>query len=100
MRACSAVAVHADVQQGDAVLVTGIGGGVATLVLQLCLARGATVYVTSSNDSKIARAITLGARGGVNYTAREPSPLSSLHFSAGSDQRTGLTSSTLCCAKR
>jgi NADPH:quinone reductase-like Zn-dependent oxidoreductase len=60
--------VNAKVAHGHTVLITGIGGGVALLALQLCLALGARVYVTSSSDEKLARAIALGATGGVNYT--------------------------------
>jgi zinc-binding alcohol dehydrogenase/oxidoreductase len=52
---------------GERVLVTGIGGGVALFVLQFALAAGATVYVTSGSDEKLARAKELGAAGGVNY---------------------------------
>ncbi|OBZ65768.1 putative zinc-type alcohol dehydrogenase-like protein YogA, partial [Grifola frondosa] len=59
--------VNAHVQKGDNVLITGIGGGVALLALQICVARGANVYVTSGNKDKIARAVTLGAKAGVNY---------------------------------
>lgn len=62
-----AVAVAADVRKGDSVLITGIGGGVALVVLQLCIAKGANVYVTSGNNEKIEKAIGLGAKGGVNY---------------------------------
>lgn len=53
--------------KGAAVLVTGIGGGVALMVLRFAVARGADVYATSSSEEKIQRAIALGARGGVNY---------------------------------
>jgi D-arabinose 1-dehydrogenase-like Zn-dependent alcohol dehydrogenase len=63
-----ATVVNARVTRGHIVLITGIGGGVALLALKLCLALGARVYVTSSSDAKIARAIALGAAGGVNYT--------------------------------
>ncbi|KAH9958339.1 NAD-P-binding protein [Russula dissimulans] len=63
-----AAVVNARVARGHTVLLTGIGGGVALTVLQLCLALGARVYVTSSSDAKIARAVALGAAGGVNYT--------------------------------
>ncbi|KAH9923590.1 NAD(P)-binding protein [Fomitopsis serialis] len=59
--------VYGKVNQGDNVLITGIGGGVAVLALQICLARGATVYVTSGSDENIRRAIGLGAKAGVNY---------------------------------
>jgi zinc-binding alcohol dehydrogenase/oxidoreductase len=50
------------------VLITGIGGGVATMALQLAVAAGAHVWVTSSSGEKIERAVTLGARGGFLYT--------------------------------
>ncbi|KAI0293558.1 hypothetical protein BC826DRAFT_1141641 [Russula brevipes] len=63
-----AAVVHARVARGHAVLLTGIGGGVALVALQLCLALSARVYVTSSSDAKLARAIALGAAGGANYT--------------------------------
>ena len=63
-----ATVVNARVRRGHTVLITGIGGGVALLALKLCLALGARVYVTSSSDAKIARAVALGATGGVNYT--------------------------------
>jgi NADPH:quinone reductase-like Zn-dependent oxidoreductase len=52
---------------GESVLVTGIGGGVATAGLQIALLAGATVFVSSSADEKIERAVGLGATGGVNY---------------------------------
>ncbi|WNB86504.1 zinc-binding dehydrogenase [Cellulomonas sp. ATA003] len=53
---------------GETVLVTGIGGGVATAGLQVALLAGATVFVSSSADWKIERAVALGAAGGVDYT--------------------------------
>ena len=46
---------------------TGIGGGVALIALQLCLAKGANVFVTSGSEDKIQKATALGAVGGVNY---------------------------------
>lgn len=55
-------------QPHETVLITGIGGGVATFALQFAVAAGAAVWVTSSSDEKIERAIELGARGGFNYT--------------------------------
>ena len=59
--------INGAVQPGDAVLITGIGGGVALTALQLCVARGARVYVTSGSADKIRRAVELGAKGGVSY---------------------------------
>jgi NADPH:quinone reductase-like Zn-dependent oxidoreductase len=55
-------------QPGESVLIVGIGGGVAVACLQLAQLVGARVYVTSSSDEKIARAISMGASGGVNYS--------------------------------
>ncbi|VIO79452.1 Alcohol dehydrogenase [Bradyrhizobium ivorense] len=54
-------------QPGESVMIVGIGGGVAVACLQLAKLVGARVFVTSSSDEKIARAIALGADGGVNY---------------------------------
>ncbi|KAL2008622.1 hypothetical protein VTN00DRAFT_6816 [Thermoascus crustaceus] len=53
--------------KGAAVLITGIGGGVALTVLRFAVARGADVYVTSSSAEKIRKAVELGAKGGVSY---------------------------------
>jgi NADPH:quinone reductase-like Zn-dependent oxidoreductase len=54
-------------QPGESVLIVGIGGGVAVACLQLAKLAGARVFVTSSSDAKIERAIALGVSGGVNY---------------------------------
>ncbi len=51
---------------GETVLVQGTGG-VALFGLQLATAHGARVIVTSSSDSKLARAQTLGAWRTINY---------------------------------
>lgn len=37
------------------------------VALQLCVALGAKVFVTSSSPAKLEKAISLGAVGGVNY---------------------------------
>ncbi len=58
-------------QEGETVLVPGIGGGVATFVVQMAKAAGATVFVTSGSDEKIERAKELGADGGVNYNSED-----------------------------
>jgi zinc-binding alcohol dehydrogenase/oxidoreductase len=60
---------RAQLQPGERVLVTGIGGGVALTAAQFCVAAGADVWVTSGDDSKLARALALpiGLRGGINY---------------------------------
>lgn len=52
---------------GERALITGIGGGVALMALQLAAAAGAEVFVTSGSDEKINKAIALGAKAGANY---------------------------------
>lgn len=56
---------------GERLLITGIGGGVALMVLKFAVAAGMEVFVTSSKDEKIKRAMELGAAGGVNYTLED-----------------------------
>jgi len=63
-----AVFSRAQLQPGERVLVTGIGGGVALFALQFAVAHGAEVWVTSGSPDKIARAVALGAQGGADYT--------------------------------
>lgn len=58
---------RARLEKGEKVLITGIGGGVALFALQFALACDAEVYVTSGSDEKIQRAISIGAKDGVNY---------------------------------
>ncbi|MCH2212135.1 MAG: zinc-binding dehydrogenase [Fuerstiella sp.] len=62
-----AVFTQGSLQNGETVLITGIGGGVATFALQFAVAAGARVWVTSSSSAKIDRAIQLGAEGGFDY---------------------------------
>ncbi|WP_201983168.1 zinc-binding dehydrogenase [Hymenobacter rubidus] len=69
LTAYRAAFTRAQVQPGERVLVTGVGGGVALTAVQLCVARGAEVWVTSSAEDKIARAQALGAKGGISYQA-------------------------------
>lgn len=56
-----------NLQKGETVLIPGIGSGVALLALQIAVAYGAKVFVTSSSDEKLEKAKQLGARGGANY---------------------------------
>jgi len=51
----------------EKLLITGIGGGVALFALQFAVAANVNVYVSSGDPEKIARAVKLGASGGVNY---------------------------------
>ena len=66
-----ATMVNAEVKQGQNVLITGAGGGVALVAVQLCVAAGANVYVSSGNEDKIQKAVALGAKGGVNYKNKD-----------------------------
>jgi zinc-binding alcohol dehydrogenase/oxidoreductase len=68
LTAYRALVVKGQVQAGDQVLVTGIGGGVAQFVAQFALALGAKVFVSSSAPEKISQAIAQGASAGFNYT--------------------------------
>ena len=52
---------------GERVLISGVGGGVALFACQFAIAAGCEVYVTSSSEEKISRAVSLGAKGGMNY---------------------------------
>ncbi|WFD31290.1 propionate--CoA ligase [Malassezia sp. CBS 17886] len=56
------------VTRGQNVLITGIGGGVALLAMQLALAAGASVFVTGGSPQKVDRAVQMGARGGALYS--------------------------------
>lgn len=67
LTAYRAVFTQGKLQAGENVLVSGIGGGVATFALQFAVASGANVFVTSSSEEKIEKAIGLGAKAGFNY---------------------------------
>ncbi len=54
-------------KKGEKVLISGIGGGVALTALQFAVAAGAEVFVTSSSDEKIGKALKMKAKGGANY---------------------------------
>ena len=55
------VHTRAEIRRGERVLIWGIGGGVATAALQICKQAGGEVWVTSTNEEKLARAKELGA---------------------------------------
>ncbi len=71
LTAYRAIFSRAQLKPGERVLLTGIGGGGALFALQLAVAHGSDVWVTSSSDQKISRAVALGAKGGFNYTRPE-----------------------------
>jgi len=62
-----AVVTRAQLQRGETVLITGIGGGVATTALVIAARLGAKVWVTSGHEAKLKAARTYGAEGGVNH---------------------------------
>ncbi len=71
LTAYRALFTRGQLQEGETVLVPGIGGGVATFVVQMAKAAGATVFVTSGSDEKIEKAKEFGAEGGVNYNSED-----------------------------
>ena len=70
LTAWRAVISKGKIAPGENVLITGIGGGVALMALLFCVGRGARVFVTSSSQDKIERAMALGAAGGVSYRSK------------------------------
>jgi zinc-binding alcohol dehydrogenase/oxidoreductase len=66
-----ALVTRAGLQSGDVAVITGIGGGVALAALTIALSLGATVYVTSGSDKKIAMAKRCGAADGVTHHASD-----------------------------
>lgn len=56
---------------GETVLISGVGGGVATFGLAFAVAKGANVYVTGENDEVLSRAQQMGAKGGLNFNEPE-----------------------------
>lgn len=52
---------RAKIKAGMKILIPGIGGGVATLMLQMAKAAGAKVFVSSRSEQKCANALEMGA---------------------------------------
>jgi zinc-binding alcohol dehydrogenase/oxidoreductase len=71
LTAYRALVTRGGVAEGETVLVPGVGGGVATFLVQMASALGASVFVTSGSDEKIEEAKNLGAEGGVNYNSED-----------------------------
>jgi NADPH:quinone reductase-like Zn-dependent oxidoreductase len=63
--------VRGRMRPGEWVLITGIGGGLAQSLFQLVRPVAGRVFVTSSSDDKIRRAIEMGADDGVNYSGED-----------------------------
>lgn len=67
LTAYRALVTRGRLKEGETVVIPGIGGGVATFLVQMASALGARVFVTSGSDEKITFAKQLGAEGGINY---------------------------------
>lgn len=63
---------QADLRPGDAVLVQGAGGGVATALITLARAAGFRVFATSRDEEKRQRALEIGAHEVFESGARLP----------------------------
>jgi len=62
---------RAGLQEGEWVLLWGIGSGVSTAGLAIAKALGANTIVTSGSDEKLVRALELGADAAVNHAAED-----------------------------
>ncbi|HMJ17679.1 MAG TPA: zinc-binding dehydrogenase [Gemmatimonadaceae bacterium] len=65
------VVTRARVKKTDNVLIWGIGGGVALAALEIVRKIGATAWVTSHSDEKLALARELGAENTLNYATTD-----------------------------
>ncbi len=65
------VVTRAQVKKTDNVLIWGIGGGVALAALEIVRKIGATAWVTSHSDEKLALARGLGAENLLNYATTD-----------------------------
>lgn len=68
LTAYRALFYQGQIKKGDAVLITGFGGGVAQFAFQFAIHAGAQVYASSSKQSKLDLAKELGAIDVFNYT--------------------------------
>ena len=71
LTAWRALMFKGQLKTGETLLISGVGGGVATFGLAFAVALGAKVYVTAENEDVLARAVEMGALGGVLYTDPE-----------------------------
>lgn len=69
----------AKLKKSENILITGIGGGVATLAMMFAISTGAHVFVTSGSDAKIKIAVSIGAKAGVNYNDNDWDKKINLH---------------------
>jgi putative PIG3 family NAD(P)H quinone oxidoreductase len=59
--------ILAGIEAADTLLLHGGGSGVGTAAIQLCSAIGARVIITAGSESKVTRALDMGAFAGINY---------------------------------
>ncbi len=71
LTAWRALMFKGQLKAGETLLITGVGGGVATFGLALAVALGAKVYVTGESEEVLARARDMGALGGLLFTDPE-----------------------------
>lgn len=57
----------ARLKPGESVLIHGGSSGIGTAAIQLCAARGHTVFTTAGNAEKCAACVSLGATRAINY---------------------------------
>lgn len=74
---------QADLKPGDAVLIQGAGGGVATAAIALARAAGFTVFATSRDEGKRAQALELGAHEVFESGARLPQKVDAVMETVG-----------------
>lgn len=67
LTAYRALFTNGALQEGEKVLINGVGGGVAQFAFQFAIAAGAHVWVSSSQQRKIDFAVKKGAKGGFIY---------------------------------
>lgn len=67
LTAFRAVFTHGRLKHKDRVLISGFGGGVAQFAFQFAVKEGAETFVTSGKDTKIQKAVSMGAKNGFNY---------------------------------
>ncbi|HTU81618.1 MAG TPA: NAD(P)-dependent alcohol dehydrogenase [Candidatus Acidoferrales bacterium] len=93
LTAYRALFTRGQLQPGETVLITGVGGGVQTFVLLFAKRAGARAIVTSGSDEKLSRARAMGADGAINYkttpdwhkTLRGKGPIDLVVDSSGGD---------------
>ena len=71
LTAFRALRYQGQAKEGDQVLVTGIGGGVAQFAAQYAKGIGAKLSVSSSRSSKLEKAKSAGADFGFNYLEQD-----------------------------